>query len=86
MKAVLNKDKEKRPSIFDVAKIPCIRKKIEQFIMEHNCKDEVMAFFDVEPHIQNKIVNPQPLKPEKEVKPRRPAKKEVKELQSYIIE
>ena len=24
VKAVLNKDKEKRPSIFDVAKIPCI--------------------------------------------------------------
>ena len=32
VKALLNKDKDKRPSIFDVAKIPCIHKKIEQFI------------------------------------------------------
>lgn len=54
IKAVLNKDKDLRPSIFDIAKIPCVNKKIEQFIEEHNCKDEVMAFFDVEPIHMNK--------------------------------
>lgn len=32
IKAVLNKDKDKRPSIFDIAKIPCINRKIEEFI------------------------------------------------------
>ena len=52
VKAILNKDKDKRPSIFDVAKIPCINKKIEQFITENNCKEEVMTFFDVEPEIK----------------------------------
>jgi len=51
--ALLNKEKDKRPSIFDVAKIPCVNKKIEQFIKEHDCKDEVMAYFDLEP-IQKK--------------------------------
>lgn len=32
VKAMLNKDKTKRPSIFDIAKIPCVKKRIEQFI------------------------------------------------------
>ena len=45
---MLNKDKDKRPSIFEIAKIPCVNKKIEQFIQEHNCKEEVMSFFDVD--------------------------------------
>jgi|TARA_B110000285_G_C15118781_1_gene615795 hypothetical protein len=44
----LNKDKDKRPSIFEIAKIPCVNRKIEEFIKEHNCKEEVMAYFDVE--------------------------------------
>lgn len=45
----MNKDKDKRPSIFDIAQIPCISRKIEEFIKIHDCKDEVMAFFDVDP-------------------------------------
>ena len=48
IQALLNKDKDKRPSIFEIAKIPCVNRKIEEFIKEHNCKEEVMAFFDVE--------------------------------------
>ena len=51
--ALLNKDKDKRPSIFDIAQFPSISRKIEEFIKVHNCKDEVMAFFDVDP-IKNK--------------------------------
>lgn len=48
VQAVLNKDKDKRPSIFEIAKIPCVNRKIEQFIQEKNCREEVMSFFDVE--------------------------------------
>jgi serine/threonine protein kinase len=40
--ALLNKDKDKRPTIFEVANIPCIHKKIMQFIEKFNCKEEVM--------------------------------------------
>ena len=46
--ALLIKDKDSRPSIFDVAKMPCIITKIEQFIQEHDCAEEVMPFFDPE--------------------------------------
>lgn len=48
IQAVLNKDKDKRPSIFEIAKIPCVHRKIDQFITEFDCKEEVMAYFDVE--------------------------------------
>jgi hypothetical protein len=33
----------------EVAKIPCIKAKIEEFIKEHNCKNEVISFFDSDP-------------------------------------
>ena len=52
VKMILNKDKDKRPTIFEVAKIPCINKKIEQFIEENDCKEEVMTFFEYEPEIK----------------------------------
>lgn len=74
VKAVLNKNKDKRPSIFDVAKIPCINKKIEQFIQDHNCKDEVMAFFDIE--VNQKKSNSQKTK----------EKNKNMEIQTYILE
>jgi predicted DNA-binding protein (UPF0278 family) len=45
---LLNKEKDLRPSIKDVAKLPCIYEKIEEFIQQHNCKEEVMQFFDME--------------------------------------
>jgi hypothetical protein len=51
---VLNKDKDKRPSIFEIAKIPCVNRKIEQFIQQYNCKDEVMSFFDVDEVLKQK--------------------------------
>ena len=43
---MLNKDKDKRPSIFEFAKIPCVSQKIEQFILENDCREEVMSFFE----------------------------------------
>jgi len=57
VKALLNKDKDKRPNIFDVAKIPCVHRAIEQFIQQHDCKDEVMAFFDVDPIVKQSSVS-----------------------------
>lgn len=45
--ALLNKDKNKRESIFDVAVMPCVNKRIEQFLTEQNCRDEVMAYYPV---------------------------------------
>ena len=32
--------------------MPCIQKNIEQFVIEHNCKDEVMAYFDCEASLE----------------------------------
>ena len=32
-----------------VANMPCIKAKIEEFIKEHNCKNEVISFFDSDP-------------------------------------
>ena len=49
VKALLNKDKENRPTIFAVAKIPCIKAKIEEFIKDHDCGEEVVSFFDTDP-------------------------------------
>jgi predicted DNA-binding protein (UPF0278 family) len=46
---LLNKKKDDRPTIMEVAKIPCIKAKIEEFIKEHNCKNEVISFFDSDP-------------------------------------
>lgn len=48
VKMLLNKDKDNRPSIFEVAKLPCIYRKIEEYTNQHNCKEEVMQFFDIE--------------------------------------
>ena len=35
--ALLNKDYMKRPTIFEVASIPCVKKEILNFIQEYNC-------------------------------------------------
>lgn len=43
IKALLNKDKEKRSSIFDIAQRPCIARKIDQFVKENNCRDDVIG-------------------------------------------
>lgn len=47
--ALLNKDYNKRPNIFDVAKIPCIKRHIAKFVEESNCKAEVMTLIDLDP-------------------------------------
>lgn len=52
---LLNKDKDSRPTIFEVAKIPCISKKIEQYVEQHNCQQEVMQFFDINHQEKEKI-------------------------------
>ncbi len=46
--SLLNKDYNKRPSIFEVAKMPAVKKQIIKFVDEYNLRDEVMAIFDIE--------------------------------------
>ena len=46
--SLLNKDYNKRPSIFEVAKMPAVKKHIIKFVDEFNLRDEVMAIFDIE--------------------------------------
>ena len=44
--ALLNKDYLKRPTIFEVASIPCVKKEILAFISEHKCQDELLEIMD----------------------------------------
>lgn len=46
--ALLNKDYNKRPNIFEVSKIPCVRKHIIKFVDENNFREEVMSILDLE--------------------------------------
>jgi hypothetical protein len=52
---LLNKDKDNRPTIFEVAKLPCVYQKIEEYIEKYNCKEEVMQFFDIDNFEQEKV-------------------------------
>lgn len=45
--AMLNKDHNKRPNLFEVSKIPCVRKSILKFVEENNCREDVIEFLDV---------------------------------------
>ena len=45
--ALLNKDYNKRPNIFEVAQIPCIKRHIIKFVDENDLRNEVMAIFDI---------------------------------------
>ena len=44
----MNKDYNKRPNIYDVVKIPSVKKHIIKFVEEHNCKAEVMNIYDID--------------------------------------
>ena len=44
--ATLNKDKDSRPDIFTLVRLPSIKKRIIEFIEEYNCKEEVMRFLE----------------------------------------
>ena len=56
--ALLNKDYNKRPNIFDVAKIPSVKKHIIKFVEEHKCRAEVKVIFDVDDKPGNSIKPP----------------------------
>lgn len=45
--SILNKDYNKRPNINDLAKIPCMKKFILQFLEKHNLKHEVISLLDI---------------------------------------
>lgn len=46
--ALMNKDYNNRPNIFEVAKMPCVRKQIIKFVEENNLREEVMSIFDMD--------------------------------------
>eukprot|EP01016_Furgasonia_blochmanni_P039649 TRINITY_DN4957_c0_g1_i4.p1 TRINITY_DN4957_c0_g1~~TRINITY_DN4957_c0_g1_i4.p1 ORF type:complete len:537 (-),score=137.69 TRINITY_DN4957_c0_g1_i4:87-1697(-) len=46
--ALLNKDPARRPSIWEIADMKCIKEKINKFVEEQKCKEMVEAILDVE--------------------------------------
>jgi serine/threonine protein kinase len=44
--ALLNKDFNKRPSIIEVANVPCVKKEILDFIEENDIENEVLDILD----------------------------------------
>lgn len=54
--AILNKDYLKRPTIFEVAAIPCVKNEILNFINTHNCQDELFEIMDlINPQVEPEI-------------------------------
>ena len=52
--SLLQKDFNKRPSIFEVANFPCVRNEINAFIEESGCNNEVLEIIDfINPVQQN---------------------------------
>ena len=45
---MLNKDHHKRPDLFEIARIPCVKKEILKFVEEHNCREDVIGYLDVD--------------------------------------
>lgn len=45
---MLNKDIESRATMQDIAKLPCMKKAIMKWVTEHDCKEEVQSFFDMD--------------------------------------
>ena len=45
--SLLQKDFNKRPSIFEVANIPCVRAELLEFIEENECQDQVLEIIDL---------------------------------------
>lgn len=45
---MLNKDIDARATMQDIAKLPCMRKQINKWVTEHNCKEEVQSFYDLD--------------------------------------
>lgn len=45
--ALLNKDFNKRPSIIEVANLPCVKKEILDFIEENDIMNEVINIIDL---------------------------------------
>ena len=45
--ALLNKDFNKRPSIIEVANVPCVKKEILDFVEENDIMHEVLDIIDL---------------------------------------
>ena len=44
--AMLNKDHNKRPDLFEISKMPCVKKAIMKFVEENQCRDEVLGLLE----------------------------------------
>ena len=44
---MLNKNQAERPYASDIARIPCINKRIRQFVIEKDCADTVISVFNI---------------------------------------
>ena len=51
----MTKEYSKRPSIFELSKIPCVHKAIRKFVEETGCQQEVLNIFDMEGSSKNQI-------------------------------
>jgi hypothetical protein len=72
---MLNKDINQRASIFDIAKVPCMKRQILKWVETHNCKEEVQSFYDMDQQFSQ--MDPEPnnaqenfSKMEKSIKPK----------------
>ncbi len=44
--SMLQKDPTKRPTIWDIAQVDCIKERIIKFVTDHNCKESVEGIID----------------------------------------
>ncbi len=65
--ALLNKDPNKRPSVWEFARIPEISKRINVFVERHNCHDMVAHVLQVDPKTAPKNPSAKPSKEEEKV-------------------
>lgn len=48
--SLLNKENVRRPTVFQVANMPIVKKEIDAFIAEENCREELLEIIDfIEP-------------------------------------
>lgn len=50
---MLRKNPADRPDAWELAKIPYIRERIDIFAEKHNCKEEVVGVFELDPALKN---------------------------------
>lgn len=57
---MLNKDPERRPNVWELAKFPVISNYIHKFVEEHKCADIILPLFDHDPTVKLSNTSPTP--------------------------